>query len=352
MYRTVTRNLRKRKKIAGTWFLETTTMFSPGDESMAEATYDEADAIREGRKRRGRHRVMFDHRWGECSDLTDADALRLALEEAYGDATLWIDIDGLIDEFYDVRNEENDSRRYFLNARVSSADAWIQEHEWTACKRSDKSLQKHDLVTIGMDGAVRDDATAVVACRVSDGHIELLGLFEKPEGRAGIGWQVDREKVDACMAQAMKDYEVVGVYCDPAHWQDYIDRWQSQWGEEMQVRATVARPMEWWTNKGIPMAQALERFHEAVQEKRITYTNPEDRAGEQQQLALGLTRHVLNARRRVNRSGTQISKDRPKSDKKIDAAVAATLAYEATCDARRLGVKTKNDGFTLPVRVR
>lgn len=30
MYATVTRNLRKRKKGAGTWYLETTTMFAPG----------------------------------------------------------------------------------------------------------------------------------------------------------------------------------------------------------------------------------------------------------------------------------------------------------------------------------
>ena len=34
-----------------------------------------------------------------------------------------------------------------------------------------------------------------------------------------------------------------------------------------------------------------------------------------------VTRHVLNARRRPNRWGISIGKDRPKSPKKIDAAV-------------------------------
>jgi len=38
MYAVVTRNLRKRKKAAGTWYLETTTMFAPGRDSVAEAT--------------------------------------------------------------------------------------------------------------------------------------------------------------------------------------------------------------------------------------------------------------------------------------------------------------------------
>jgi phage terminase large subunit-like protein len=51
MYKTVSRNMRKRKKIAGTWFLETTTMFAPGQESVAEGTYGLAEKISEGRAR-------------------------------------------------------------------------------------------------------------------------------------------------------------------------------------------------------------------------------------------------------------------------------------------------------------
>ncbi len=354
MYRVITRNLKKRKK-AGTWYLETTTMFAPGEESMAEATYEEADAIREGRKKRGRHRVLFDHRWGECRDLTDELELRLALREAYGDAMLWMDIDGLVDDFYDTRNLEADSRRYFLNARVSSSDAWIKQHVWAACKRSDKALKKGDLVTLGLDGSVRDDATALVAVRVSDGHIELLGLWEKPEDvEAADGWQVDRESVDARVSWAMKHFDVAGFFMDPAHWQDYADRWSNEYGEKMQVKATAKRPLEWWTNRPIPMVAALERFHEAVEEQRITFTAAEDRAegSQEHQLTLALTRHVLNARVQEKRSGVHIRKEHPKSKKKIDATMAAVLAYECACDARAMGAKAKLDGFQLPKRIR
>ena len=352
MYRTVTRNLRKRKKIAGTWFLETTTMFNPGEESMAEATYDEADAIREGRKKRGRARIMYDHRWGDCPDTTDEEVLRNALREAYGDALAWIDIDSLVDEFYDTRNDETDSRRYFLNARTSSSDAWIAEHLWAACKRPDKRIQPGDLVTLGLDGSVRDDATALVASRVADGHLEPLGIWERPDGAEGDGWQVDREAVDARVNWAMNTFEVVGFFADPAHWQDYLDRWSNQWGELMTVKASARRPLEWWTNRPTAMVSALERFHEAVAERRVSYTPADDRTGREAELTLGLTRHILNARIKETRAGEQIRKEKPKSRKKIDAAMAAVLAYEATCDARAVGVQSKLERFQLPKRIR
>lgn len=352
MYRTVSRNMRKRKKIAGTWFLETTTMFAPGQGSMAEATFDEAELLRENRKRRGRHRLLFDHRWGECKDPANEVELRMALREAYGDAMLWIDLDGLVDEFYDTRNEESDSRRYFLNARTSSSNAWIQEHEWNACKRSDKALQPRDLVTLGLDGAVRNDSTALVACRVSDGHLELIGLWEKPEGYEGDDWQVDREEVDAKVAWAMKHFEVCGFYCDPPHWADYVDKWASEFSEKMQIKASTKRALEWWTNRTSAMSAALERFHEAVLEERITYTDPQDRAGPVAELALALARHVGNARKRLSRGGILIMKESPKSKRKMDACMAAVLAYECACDGRAIGVKSVAQEFQLPRRIR
>lgn len=353
MYRTVTRNMRKRKKISGTWFLETTTMFAPGEESIAELTFQEAEAIREGRKKRGRNRLLYDHRWGVCKDLSDEADLRNALVEAYGDAMLWIDLDGLVDEFYDTRNLAADSRRYFLNAQTSTADAWLAAHEWEACARPDRSLRKGELVTLGLDGSVREDATALVACGL-DGHLQLLGLWEKPEGPEGETWQVDREEVDAAVSRAMRFFEVAGFFADPAHWQDYLDRWHNEYAEKMRVRATAKKPLEWWTNRPTAAVAALERFHDAVLDERISYTPAADRAEgtEEHSLALALTRHVLNARRAVTRSGLQIRKEHPKSPKKIDACMAAVLAYEAACDAVAAGIKKRSTELYPARRIR
>jgi hypothetical protein len=125
MYATVTRNLRKRKKGAGTWYLETTTMFAPGQDSVAERTYEEAEAIREGKKKRGRARLLYDHRYGICKNLKDEDELRAALIDSYGDAMEWMDLETLVDDFYDLRNDSADGKRYFLNSRTSSSDSWM-----------------------------------------------------------------------------------------------------------------------------------------------------------------------------------------------------------------------------------
>ncbi|WP_280888156.1 terminase large subunit [Streptomyces sp. LBL] len=340
MYATVTRNLRKRKKGAGTWYLETTTMFAPGQDSVAERTYEEAEAIREGKKKRGRARLLYDHRYGVCKDLRNEDELRAALLDSYGDAMEWMDLETLVDDFYDLRNDSADGKRYFLNSRTSSSDSWMDSDAWEVCRRPEE-LQPGDLVTLGFDGSIRDDATALTACRVSDGHLQLLGVWEKPEGHEGEGWQVDREAVDNAVARAFTKYEVCGFYCDPPHWQDYVDKWTAEHGEELQVSATQARPLEWWTNRPTAMEHALDRFVEAVDDQALSYagTDKADDEATYSKLGATLTRHVLNAKRRpMGRNHMGIGKEHPKSPKKIDAAMSAVLAYECRADAVAAGI--------------
>jgi hypothetical protein len=341
MYATVTRNLRKRKKGAGTWYLETTTMFAPGQDSVAERTYEEAEAIREGKKKRGRARLLYDHRYGVCKNLKDEAELRAALIDSYGDAMEWMDLETLVDDFYDLRNDSADGKRYFLNSRTSSSDSWMDSDAWEVCRRPEQ-LQPGDLVTLGFDGSIRDDATALTACRVSDGHLQLLGVWEKPEGHEGEGWQVDREAVDNAVARAFDRYEVCGFYCDPPHWQDYVDKWTSEYAEQLQISATQARPLEWWTNRPTAMEHALDRFVEAVDDKALSYAGTEkadDDESEWSKLGATLTRHVLNAKRRpMGRNHMGIGKEHPKSPKKIDAAMSAVLAYECRADAVAAGI--------------
>jgi hypothetical protein len=77
--------------------------------------------------------------------------------------------------------------------------------------------------------------------------------------------------VDNCVARAFDRYDVCGFYCDPPHWQDYVDKWTSEHGEDLQVSATQARPLEWWTNRPTAMEHALDRFVEAVDDKALSY---------------------------------------------------------------------------------
>ncbi|MCL2089856.1 MAG: phage terminase family protein [Micrococcales bacterium] len=66
--------------------------------------------------------------------------------------------------------------------------------------------------------------------------------------------------------------------------------------------------------------------------------------------ALVLTTHVLNARRRTNASGYGIYKQHPDSPDKIDAAVAAVLAWTARLDAVAAGATQAKPA--VPIRVR
>jgi phage terminase large subunit-like protein len=332
MYNTVTRNLRKRKRTAGTWYLETTTMFAPGEESVAETTYDLAEAIAQGRARR--QRLLYDHRWGECDDLSAEDMLRTAILESFGETIEWNDIDAIVDEFYDPRKDTADSRRYFLNARTSASDAWMDAAKWAAAGLPNFVVPDGDRITLGFDGAVSEDSTALIGCHVVTGHLfvlEYLGaptVWEKPAGPKGEGWQVDRTMVDGAVASAMQRYEVVGFYADPPYWQDYVDRWNAAYGKRMRVKAKLDRPLEWWTNRPSAMVSALARLHDAISEKHASHDGNSV-----------LTRHVLNAKRRLaGRMGITIGKEHPKSTRKIDAAMAATLAYECRADAVAKGL--------------
>jgi hypothetical protein len=341
MYKTVTRNLVKRKATTETWFIETTTMFAPGEDSVAEVTFREAELVLTDKKRRGRQRLLYDHRWGECSDLTSEEMLTAAIREAFGEAIEWNDIPAILDEFYSLRADPADSRRFFLNAETSSSDSWIEAREWDACKAPEKSLQPRDVVTLGFDGSLVEDATCLVACRVSDGHLELLHVQEKPDNLpVHVEWRVDEDAVDAAVAAAFKQFRVVGFFADPAGWQSHLNKWHAQWAKQLKAKVTNGRPLEFWMSRGTAVVQALDQFHLAVKGQQVSYTPAEDRLDEKRANAVILRRHILNCYRKPTRVGLQVRKEYPKSPRKIDAAMAAMLAFAARGAAIAAGVPT------------
>jgi hypothetical protein len=341
MYKTVTRNLVKRKATTETWFIETTTMFAPGEDSVAEVTFREAELVLTDKKRRGRQRLLYDHRWGECSDLTSEEMLTAAIREAFGEAIEWNDIPAILDEFYSLRADPADSRRFFLNAETSSSDSWIEAREWDACKAPEKGLQPRDVVTLGFDGSLVEDATCLVACRVSDGHLELLHVQEKPDNLpVHVEWRVDEDAVDAAVAAAFKQFRVVGFFADPAGWQSHLNKWHAQWAKQLKAKVTNGRPLEFWMSRGTAVVQALDQFHLAVKGQQVSYTPAEDRLDEKRANAVILRRHILNCYRKPTRVGLQVRKEYPKSPRKIDAAMAAMLAFAARGAAIAAGVPT------------
>lgn len=331
MYSTVTRNLNKRKKIAETWALETTTMYLPGEDSVAEDTYHYAQDIFEserelepGEKRKvkvRRARLLFDHRWGHVVDMADEEALERAIEEAYGEALDWNSKQGIIDDLYDPRRTEEESRRYFLNALTEAHNAWVSPQilaQATAEGVGWKDIEPGEKIAMGFDGALTNDATALVGCRISDGALFKIKIEEKPDGPEAKDWVVDQAAFDARVHWACNRWKVVAFFADPPHWQDYLDKWDRDFGEDMPVKAGPGSAIRWWTKRDIPMALALERLHQALALDEVKLDKDPV-----------LVRHFMNARRWERRGGTVIGKDTKNSVKKIDGAMAATLAYEA-----------------------
>lgn len=354
MYATVSRNMVKRRR-EGTWMLETTTMYAPGQESVAEVTYGKADAIEEKKSRR--ERLLFDHRWGTIqkeegkpADFTNEDAVRDALRDAYGDALTWVDLDGLVDALLDPHNDVNDSVRYFLNALYETSNQWLENAliEAAVQRALDIApLQPGDEITLGFDGSRSDDSTVLIACRVSDGLLVPLHIQEIPDGPEAKDWQVDRDAVDAAVARAFDRYTVVAFFADPPFYQDYLDKWQQEFGDQLRVKAAGRHAIEWWTNRDIQMVNAVSRLLDAFVDGEVAIGDLP--GGVSKHL---LVRHLRNARKWTRRVGTVIGKDAKGSPRKMDAAMGACLAYQARADYVNRGEKPEPRRPRYPVRVR
>jgi hypothetical protein len=324
--------------------LETTNAHAAGELSVAERSYTAWLAMVEGRTRGTG--LLYDSREAPPdTDMADEPELIEALAAAYGDST-WVDLTRIRDEVWDPSTPPNDSRRFYLNQVAASVDAWLTQPEWAGCCDAAKVVGHGEAITLGFDGSRSrargvTDATALIGCRVSDGHLFELGVWEQPEGPAGTDWQVPTTEVDAAVQNVFGRYNVVGWYADPAKWEGFIAQWEARYHKGLKVRATAAHPIEWWMTGGRApqIVRALEQFHSAVVDGELSHDG-----------SYALTRHALNARRKTTRSGLQIGKEHPDSARKIDAVVAAVLAWQARLDAVARGLGSRR-GF-VPRRAR
>ncbi|EPD63167.1 hypothetical protein [Streptomyces sp. HGB0020] len=315
MYRTVDRNLRKRRE-AAPWALLTSTMYQPGEDSVMERLHERAKMIAEGKVRE--RRLMWDHREAPAEvDLTDLDAMVAALTEVYGPFADALDLRGIVEaEFWNVEKDPEESRRYFFNQPTAARDAWTTHPDWSACSDAARIVADDDPIVMFFDGSTSDDATALVGCRVSDGHVFVLGCWEKPPGKAGEGWRVDKQDVDRVVRATFERRTVLAFFGDVKDFESYIDDWARDFGEQLLIEATVGRaahPVAWDMRGHLrDFTQACERMEIDIRERDVTHDGDSR-----------LQRHILNSRRRPNKYGVSISKESRESPHKIDLAVCA-----------------------------
>jgi len=322
MYVTVDRNCRKRRE-STPWALQTSTMYQPGEDSIAERTHARARAILEGKAKA--HRLLFDHREAPPDvDLADRDAVVGALREVYGPFAEVMDLDGIVEnEFWNVEKDVEDSRRYFFNQPTAARDAWMTHPEWAACAEPERTVADQDTIVMFFDGSKSDDATGLVGCRVDDGHLFVIGCWEKPEN--GDGWEVPRAEVDLEVRRAFDRFDVVAFYADVREFEQYVDSWAAEFRDRLAVDATGGRhphPVAWDMRVKVPeFTAACGRMLVDVADRAVTHDGDSR-----------LRRHVLNARRAPNKWGVSICKEGRESPKKIDLAVCAVGARQARRD--------------------
>jgi len=312
--------------------IETTNAWTPGEDSVAELTSIYADKVAEqaadGKARVLEEGVLRYHPKAHVPDLSDGPTLRRALEELYADAP-WVDVNRIISEVLDPGTHPSDARRFYLNAVATADDALVSAEEWDACYLDDV-IDAGEEITLGFDGSKSDDASVLVAMRVSDRFATVIGAMERPDN-AGKDWEVDREFFDGLVANCFAQYRVVGFYSDVAHFESYVDRWSAEYGAGLLVSASPRSAVGWDMRGRLQLnTNGTERLVAGIQDGSLRH----DGGGL-------LRRHVLNARRRPNRWGLSFGKERRDSPRKVDAFAALQLADMARADVVGTTSKTR-----------
>lgn len=300
----MTRNLLKRKVASG-WMLETTTMYAPGEESVAEGTHAYAQAVREGKV--ADRSLLFDHRQADDTLDPAKPAQRMkGLKQAYGAAAAWMNLEAISASWDDPQVTEADFRRYWLNQPISLSGTWLPPGAWGKCLDV-RSIPDAADVVLGFDGSFNNDSTALVAVQVGEKpHVTVVQAWEKLDTP---GWQVPIGDVEEAIREACRKWQVVEIACDPF-----------RWARTYQILDSEGLPVVEFPQSATRMTPATQRFYDMTVTEQLTHDGDP-----------GLERHLANAVLKDDSRGKRLSKEHRNSKRRIDLAVAAVMALERAC---------------------
>ncbi|WP_055527193.1 hypothetical protein [Streptomyces graminilatus] len=317
------------------WSLETTTTYTPGEDSVAQGTHEFAELIAAGKSKD--RTLCFFHREATPKpdeDLSDDRQIRAAVREASGPSiAAWPDFEGQVDAIVSLYNAPDTDRAYWervwLNRRVQAGRQAFSVERWSELARPGQPLPpKGEKIVIGFDGAQFRDATALIATHLATGFQWSLGIWECPPGAnddGGEAWECPEDEVDAVLVEAFGKWDVVRLYADPPYWEGMISRWKGRWGDK--------RVTEWWTNRLKAMAYSLKAYQGAMKSGALTHSGDPVYA-----------RHIANARRKMLKMLDEqgqplwvIEKERHQSPLSMDGSMAGCLSWEAYRDAIKAG---------------
>ena len=211
------------------------------------------------------------------------------------------------------RTPEAEFRTKRCNQWVSSQTSWLPTGSWDTCK-DDLDLTDKDYI-IGFDGSFSGDSTVLVGATVEEvPHVFMVKAWEKDSNIHDDTWRVDIQEVENTIREFVRDNpRVKEIVCDPYRWQ-----------RTMEVLADEGYPIvEYPSTNARRMVPACSKFFDAVVENRIKHDGDPL-----------LARHLSNAVVKVDNLGPRIVKENRNSQRRIDAAVAAVIAFDRATVSR------------------
>jgi len=197
-------------------------------------------------------------------------------------------------------------RRYRLGQWTGRADAWLPWGRWDELTADDTTLPpENSRVVLAFDGSASGDSTALLGCTL-EGHLFTVAVWQAPDDNPR--WRVPRHEVTSMIGSCFDYWDVLELAADPWGWRSELEEWHAAHGK---------RVVEWNTAYARRMAPATDRFYAAVMDGTLTHDNDPTVAV-----------HIGNAVAKSTALGDLITKDKRGSPRKIDAAVAAIVAFD------------------------
>lgn len=305
------------QNLAGTSgrFVETTNAFDPAEASVAQRTFESNDP-----------HVFKDDAPAPHGSVRNVRERDKVLEAVYGDSIHsernprgWIDkrrIHVEIDALLEL-NEGATAERMFMNRKLASEGAAFNPERLLELVKP-RQVPQGAIVTLGIDGARHQDALAVVATDAKTGYQWPVVIVERPE-HAPEDYEHDLDAVYHAVAELVEGDKLLvwRAYCDDQYIVPLLERLQNRFGQK--------RFVTWHTGRQKNIAWAVRRYEEAIAAGDVSFHSDER-----------FLAHLRNARRRMltvldDRQVQMhtLTKDHIRSQRKIDAAMAAVLSWEA-----------------------
>lgn len=226
------------------------------------------------------------------------------------------------------------ARRFYLNQIIASEDKPFSLEKWLNLFRPSYAAEPAAVITLGFDGSLTRDHTALIGTEVATGYQWVAGYWE-PEQLPNGDFGIDVQAVDETVTDAFERWQVWRMNADPYKWGRWLSEWAGRFGADKIV--------SWPTTSYRKMAHSLAQYRAAIEAGALSHDgDPRFTA------AIGNShKHMQNFRDDDGELMWTIQKETPDSPMKIDAAVAACLSWEARTAAVAAGMTAPVEEVTV-----